>query len=78
MPADYLSRLPSSQDTTINEVTEGFDPFQADLHDLQKEDKQLQNMNNFRVSGKWLHPIPKERLIICKTWHQNFSRTITN
>jgi hypothetical protein len=54
MPADYLSRLPSLRKNDISEVTEGFDPFQADLHDLQKEDKQLQNMNNFRVSGKWL------------------------
>jgi RNase H-like domain found in reverse transcriptase len=60
MLADHLSRLPSSQNNDISEVTEGFDPFQPDLHDLQKEDKQLQNMNNFRVSSKWLHPITKK------------------
>jgi RNase H-like domain found in reverse transcriptase/Integrase zinc binding domain len=60
MPEDYLSRLPSWQDHTIHKVTEGSDPFQADLHDLQKQDQQLQNMNNFRVSGKWLHLIPKK------------------
>jgi len=60
MPVDYLSRLPSSQNNDISEVKEGFDPFQPDLHDLQKEDKQLQNMNNFRVSSKWLHEITKK------------------
>jgi hypothetical protein len=60
MPEDYLSRLPSSNTNDISEITEGFDPFQPDLHDLQKEDQQLQNMNNFRVGGKWLHPIHKK------------------
>jgi hypothetical protein len=52
MSADYLLRLLSSRSNDISEVTEGFNPFQADLHVLQKEDKQLQNMKNFRVSGK--------------------------
>ncbi len=32
MPADYLSRLPSA------DITECFDPFQANLKDLQKSD----------------------------------------
>ncbi len=59
MPADYLSRLPSAHNNEVSEITEGFDPFQPDLHDLQKADEQLQNMNHFRVHGKWLHPIPK-------------------
>ncbi len=36
------------------------DPFQPDLHVLQKADEQLQNMNHLRVHGKWLHPIPKK------------------
>ncbi len=60
MPADYLSRLPSSRNNEVSEITEGFDPFQPDLHDLQKADEQLQNMNHFRVHGKWLHQIPKK------------------
>ncbi len=60
MPADYLSRLPSACNEAISEITEGFDPFQPDLHDLQKADDQLQSMNHFKVHGKWFHPIPKK------------------
>jgi len=60
MPADYLSRLASACSNEVSEITEGFDPFQLDLQDLQKADEQLQNMNHFRVHGKWLHPIPKK------------------
>jgi hypothetical protein len=41
MPADYLSRLPSARNEAVDEVTEGFDPFQPDLHELQKTDQQL-------------------------------------
>jgi hypothetical protein len=59
MPADYLSRLPSSQSNDISDITEGFDPFQPDLHDLQKEDTLKLFMFCNCVSGKWLHPIPK-------------------
>jgi hypothetical protein len=47
MPADYLSRLPSANADKISEITACFDPFQPDLCDLQKADKNLQNMNNF-------------------------------
>ncbi len=60
MPADYLSRLPSTRSNEVCEITEGFDPFQPDLLDLQRGDEQLQNMNHFRIHGKWLHPIPKK------------------
>jgi hypothetical protein len=60
MPADYLSRLPSARNEAVSEITEGFDPFQPDLHNLQKADEQLQNMNHFRVHGKWLHNITKK------------------
>ncbi len=42
MPADYLSRLPSENADKISEITECFDPFQPDLCDLQKADKNLQ------------------------------------
>ncbi len=64
MPVDYLSSLPSTADTRIDEVTEGFDPFQADLHELQIEDKQLQNMNNFRVNG--FTQFQRKRHITCR------------
>jgi hypothetical protein len=47
MPADYLSRLPSTNPNKIAEVTECFDPFQPDLRELQKADVSLQNMNYF-------------------------------
>jgi hypothetical protein len=60
MPADYLSRLPSARSNDVSEITEGFDPFQPDLLKLQRADDQLQNMNHFRINGKWLHPIPKK------------------
>ncbi len=39
MPADYLSRLPSVDTTKIADITECFDPFQANLKDLQKSDQ---------------------------------------
>ena len=60
MPADYLSRLPGTKTGEISEITEAFDPFQADLHELQKQDEQLQNMNHFRVHKKWLTQISKQ------------------
>ncbi len=50
MPADYLSRLPSARNETVNEVTEGFDPFQPDLHELQKTvEKVVSPFNNFQT-----------------------------
>jgi hypothetical protein len=42
MPADYLSRLPSSNQNTLAEITECFDPLQPDLIELQKADAELQ------------------------------------
>jgi len=70
MPADYLSRIPGTKTFEISEVTEAFDPFQTDLHELQKQDDQLQNMNHFRVHKKWL-------TITCKIWRLNYSKTTT-
>jgi hypothetical protein len=49
MPANYLSQLPSCNQNVIADVTESFDPFQADLIDLQRADHNLQHMNHFRV-----------------------------
>jgi hypothetical protein len=48
MPADYLSRLPSTNTDTIAEITQCFNPFQPDLLELQKADVDLQKMNHFR------------------------------
>jgi hypothetical protein len=59
MPADYLSRLPSANETIIAEITECFDPFQPDLKDLQRADTQLQNLNHFRIHGQWVIAMPK-------------------
>jgi hypothetical protein len=53
MPADYLSRLPSTNSDQLAEVTQCFDPFQPELIDLQKADPDLQKMNHFRTKGEW-------------------------
>jgi hypothetical protein len=53
MPADYLSRLPSTKQDHLAEITTCFDPFQPELLDLQKNDPDLQKMNHFRLKGEW-------------------------
>ncbi len=53
MPADYLSRLPSTKPDKIAKITKCFDPFQPDLLELQKADKSLQHMNHFGVNRQW-------------------------
>ena len=53
MPADYLSRLPSTKQDHLAEITTCFDPFQPELLDLQKSDPDLQKMNHFRLKGEW-------------------------
>ncbi len=52
MPVDYLSRLPGAK--------ENFDPFQADLYDLQMQDNILQGVQTFRNTNQWPQTIPKE------------------
>jgi hypothetical protein len=42
MLADYLSRLPSTNDNQLAEITQCFDPFQPELIDVQKADLDLQ------------------------------------
>jgi hypothetical protein len=49
MPADYLSRLPSTNENQLAEITLCFDLFQPELIDLQKADPDLQKMNHFRT-----------------------------
>jgi len=53
MPADYLSRLPSTNKNQLAEVAQCFDPFQPELIDLQKADPDLQKMNYFWMKGEW-------------------------
>jgi len=53
MPADYLSRLPSTNKNQLAEITQCFDSFQPELLDLQKADPDLQKMNHFQTKGKW-------------------------
>jgi hypothetical protein len=59
MPADYLSKLQSTNPDKIAEIIECFDPFKPNLLDLQKADKNLQHMNHFRVNGQWPQDLPK-------------------
>ena len=59
MPADYLSRLPSTNENQLEEVTQCFDPFQPELLDLQKADPDLKKMNHFRLKGEWPAEVTK-------------------
>jgi hypothetical protein len=45
MPADYLSRLPGAS-------VSAFDPFQADLYELQMQDEILQGIQTFRNTNQ--------------------------
>jgi hypothetical protein len=58
MPADYLSRLPGAKDN-ITSIS-AFDPFQADLYNLQMQDEILQSIQTFRNTGKWPPAILKQ------------------
>jgi transposase InsO family protein len=58
MQADYLSRLPGAKEN-IDSIS-AFDPFQADLYDLQMQDKILQSIQVFRNSGQWPQTIPRQ------------------
>ncbi len=61
MPANYLSRLLSSNLNKIAKITECFDPFQPDLLYLQKADESLQHMNFFLVNGQWPPNLAKSK-----------------
>jgi hypothetical protein len=75
MPADYLSRLPSTNKNQLAEVTQCFDPFQPELIDSQKTDPDLQKMNHFRTKGEW--PSYVTKATIYKTSQSNFSKMPT-
>jgi hypothetical protein len=70
MLADYLSRLPSSNTNVL--VTKAIDPFQADLIDLQRSDKHLQNMNHFHIHGNWQNALRSQNLITYTICQLNF------
>jgi hypothetical protein len=57
MPADYLSRLPGAKENIAS--ISAFDPFQADLYDLQMKDEILQGIQTFRNTNQWPPTIPK-------------------
>jgi len=58
MPADYLSRLPGAKETVAS--ISAFDPFQADLYDLQMQDEVLQGIQTFQNTNQWPQTIPKQ------------------
>jgi len=60
MPADFLSRQHAND--TINSITEGFDPFQPDLRDLQREDQDLHIISTYLRTGKWNLNVSKHKL----------------
>jgi hypothetical protein len=58
MPADYLSRLLGAKETIASILA--FDPFQADLYELQMQDEILQGIQTFRNTNQWHQAIPKQ------------------
>jgi hypothetical protein len=54
MPADYVSRLPSTTQESANDpVVAAIDPFQTDLPDLQREESYITNMLYFGKHNWW-------------------------
>ncbi len=58
MPVDYLSRLPRTKENIAS--ISAFDPFQANLYDLQMQDEVLQGIQTFRNTNRWPQTIPKQ------------------
>jgi RNase H-like domain found in reverse transcriptase len=58
MPAEYLSRLPGTKETIAS--ISAFDPFQADLYELQMQDEILQGIQAFRNTNQWPQTIQKQ------------------
>ncbi len=58
MLADYLSRLSGAKDADAN--IKAFDPFQANLYDLQLLDETLQMLQNFWANNEWLSHLSKQ------------------
>jgi len=51
IPADYLSRLPGTKDAIAS--ISAFDPFQAELYDLQIQDDNLQMLQTGMTKNEW-------------------------
>jgi hypothetical protein len=77
MPADYLSRLLSTNSDQLAEVTQCFDPFQPELIDLQKADPDLQRWTTLEQKVNGLPMSQKPMAIIYKIWWSNFSKMPT-
>ncbi len=58
MPAEYLSRLPGAKENIAS--ISAFDPFQADLYELQMTDETLQAIQTFRDTKQWPQTIPRQ------------------
>jgi len=64
MPADYLSRLPGGKETIAS--ISAFNPFQADLYNLQMQDDDLQMLETFMTKDEWPPNLPKQDRIYFK------------
>jgi hypothetical protein len=63
MPADYLSRLPGAKENIASISV--FDPFQADLYELQMQDEILQGIqtsNDPKTRSGLLHGHDRQTL----------------
>jgi hypothetical protein len=58
MPADYLSRLLGTKEAIASIST--FDPFQADLYNLQMQDDDLEMLQTFMTKNKLPRNLPKQ------------------
>jgi hypothetical protein len=65
MPADYLSRLPGAKDIVAS--ISAFDPFQANLYELQMQDEVLQMLQTFKTKNQWPPHISKQDQAYYKT-----------
>ena len=65
MPVDYLSRLPGAKETVAS--ISAFDPFQADLYDLQMQDEVLQTIQTFKNKIHWPPHLSKQDQAYYKT-----------
>jgi hypothetical protein len=74
LPADYLSRLPSTNSDQLAEATQCFDPFQPELIDFQKAYPDLQKMNHLRTKGEWPAYVTKADGRFTKSGGQTFPR----
>ncbi len=69
MPADYLSRLPGAKDAVAS-IT-AFDPFQADLFDLQMQDEHYQMLQTYMTKNEWPAKLAK---LLQKSGRKSLSR----